>query len=502
MTDNTSTKSLVAELLDFFKSSNKRLEYTTAGTIKVDSEKITPQTVIPLLQRYAIEQPRFQPLLLVNTNEVVNAMKVVLAGIARARPTYTEVTVQNYDYSGYIPFQSITDANRYVLFDVTKGVISDLDYDAFRANPETAKIEVVRGRIEFNPYSPTTLEFKKDAYGRSCNFLNTYKRPNWQFNRDIGIDEGRSYKPSSLFIEFMRHLIPQKECREFVYDWLHYALTDRNETYLVLNGAKGIGKNLFSEQLCKPLMGIENHKVAHPSALTSDFNALLAESRMIVFDEFKVDSPEKINKLKRYVNEEQMIERKGVDVANTTKTYNSFIISNNDMTDMKIAWDDRRFSVIDLTKDKLRDVWSDEKIKELLEIFDNEDEMRDIGYWLMYRIPKYSKFDAWKGEHFYALCYSSFAEWQKVIIDIAMTRTVREITASDVKKEYRKRTDASRLPSFVKVRDFIDNYRHNGVDRLGSLIVSSSDNWVLVLDDKFAPEDNPLDDAISGDLLA
>jgi hypothetical protein len=431
----------------------------------------------------------------------IGALRSYITGMSRARPQYTPVTVQTYDYSNYIPFQSITDANKYVIFDANSGIITDLDYAAFRANPDTAKIEVVRGRIEFNPYSPIALEFRTDAYGRKCNFLNTYKKPNWQYGRDIGREKGAEYRPSALFIEFMQHLVPQKECREYVYDWLHYALTDRNETYLVLNGAKGIGKNLFSELLCKPLMGSENQKIAQPSALTSDFNALLAESRMIVFDEFKVDTPEKINKLKRYVNEEQMIERKGYDVSQTTKTYNSFIISNNDMSDMKISWDDRRFSVIDLTKTKLRDVWDDAKIKKLTELFNDEEEMRNIGYWLMYRIPKYSKFDAWKGEHFYALCYSSFAEWQKVIIDLAMSRAYREITAADVKKEYRKRTDASRVPSYVKVRDFIENYRHNGVDRIGTLIANTSDNWVLVLDEKFLPVDNG-DDDLAGDLLA
>ena len=501
MTEQTNVTALVGELVNYVKDSNRRLELTTTGKVKVDSEILSNNSAFTFIQRMAVEQPKFQPLLLTPVQDFLASMRVVLTSIARSRPEYAAVTVQSYDYSNYIPFQSITDSNRYVLFDANSGIITDLDYATFKANPETARIEVVRGRIEFNPYTPIALEYRQDSYGRNCNFLNTYKKPNWQFDKNIGAEKGKEFSPSPLFLEFMKHLVPQKECREYVYDWLHYALTDRNETYLVLNGAKGIGKNLFSEQLCRPLMGIENHKIAQPSALTSDFNALLAESRMIVFDEFKVDSPEKINKLKRYVNEDQMIERKGVDVASTTKTYNSFIISNNDMTDMRIAWDDRRFSVIDLTKDKLRDCWSDEKIQDLIALFEDEKEVRAIGYWLMYRQPNYSKFDAWKGEHFYALCYSSFAEWQKVIIDIAMSGTVRELTAADVKKEYRKRTEVSRLPSFVKVRDFIENYRHNGVDRLGKLITHSTDNWVLVLEDKFLPVDNPLDD-FAGDLLA
>lgn len=495
------TLNLCREAIEHLKNSGRRVEITSSGKIKIDGEAINNNSVFGFIQTLALENVKFQPLLLTPMPEVVNSFRIILVSVAKERPQYTQVPIQSYDYSKYIPFQSITDGGKYIIFDTETNKITDLDYSVFKSNPETSKMEVVRGRIEFNPYSPKPLEFKEDAYGRSCNFLNTYNKPSWQYSENIGVDKGGEYKPSPLFFDFMAHLIPDSGCREFVFDWLHYALTDRCETYLVLNGAKGIGKNLFSEHLCKPLMGPANHKIAQPSALTSDFNAILEDSRMIVFDEFKVDSSEKINKLKRYVNEEQMIEKKGIDVAATTKTYNSFIISNNDMTDMKISWDDRRFSVIDLTKVKLRDAWKEKDIDALIALFENDDNMRDIGYWLMYREPKYSKFDAWKGKHFYDLCYSSFTEWQKVIIDLAASNTLNDISAADVKREYRKRTEASRLPSFVKVRDFIENYRHEGQHRLGTLVASTADNWYISLDDMFRPKEGDFD-AFEGDLLA
>lgn len=479
-------KELVEQLYSDLKGENAFVKVTHAGTISVNEEKVNTKNALQFLQGRVRTNGDLSPLLMMEVNSFLSLFRITHAQATRQTPDYKEVEVGNYDFNGLIPFQSVTDATRFVMFDANLGTVTDLDFATFKANRDTARIEPIKARIEFNPYSPRQIDHRKDHYGRPCNFLNTYKKPAWQFDRELKMSEVAAFKPPQIFTDFMLHLFPDKECRTFVLDWLHFALTDRCETYLVLNGAKGIGKNLFSENLCKPLMGAHNHKIAQPSALESNFNALLKDSRMIVFDEFRVDSPEKINKLKRYVNEEQMIERKGVDVGETTRTYNSFIISNNDMADMKIAWDDRRFSVADLTKAKLADAWNQEKITELLNCFKDDEQMRSIGYFLMYRKPTYTKFCAFKKRHFYDLCYSSFAEWQKCIIDLAVSKSYREITHADLKKEYRKRTEVTRLPTFAKIKDFVDNYRHDGIHSIGEAFKQAGDIWVIVMSEKFA----------------
>jgi hypothetical protein len=479
---------LTIQLYEKLRGQGAFIKVTSAGMVSVNDEKIPSKEVLRFLQGICRTASEFTPLLMMETNSFLSSFRIAHAQATRARPEYDQTTVQNYNYAGLIPFQSVTDSTRYVLFDTETSTVMDLDYATFRENRDTSAIEPIRGRIEFNPYQPRPIDFRNDKYGRPCNFLNTYKKPEWQEDREITPGEAKGCKPPAIFTDFMMHLFPDRECRTFVLDWLHFALTDRCETYLVLNGAKGIGKNLFSESLCKPLMGAHNHKVAQPSALTSDFNAILKDSRMIVFDEFRVDTAEKINRLKRYVNEEQMIENKGKDVDATQKTFNSFIISNNDMADMKIAWDDRRFSVADLTKSKLADAWSKPKIDEFLEMCKDMNQMKQLGYWLMYRSPHFTKFSDYKGKHFYELCYSSFSEWQKVLIDLAASKSVREISNADLKKEYRKRTDTTRLPSYTKIKDFVDNYRHGGEFSLGELYKKTSDVWILVLSDHFAGE--------------
>jgi hypothetical protein len=244
-----------------------------------------------------------------------------------------------------------------------------------------------------------------------------------------------------------------------------------------MNGIKGLGKNILSDIIFKALLGRNNHKVAHQEALSKGFNAILKECRMIVFDEFKIVEDAHINTLKRYANTDQMIEHKGIDVGNTEKTFNSFIICNNAITDMRVEWDDRRFSVVDLSTTKLEDAWSTERIDYLISIFQNETEVplevRQFGYWLLYRDPVVAKspFYCYKGEHFYRLCYASFPEWAKMIID-EVTDGVHQdyFEEADLKRLFKDRTNGvQRFPNAVKVEDFIKNYKHKGKDYLGHI---------------------------------
>lgn len=486
----TIDKELVDRLYHSLKDQGTIIKVTRSGVVVINEDRILAKDVLQFLQNICKTSAEYSPLLMTEQAAFLNAFKISHAQATRNRPEYEQVEVQNYSYANLIPFQSVIDSTKFVMFDTTLSTVTDLDFKTFKENSATSNIEPIRGRIEFNPYSPKPIDFRPDQYGRPCNFLNTYKKPEWQEGREITKMEAEGCKPPQIFTDFMVHLFPDKECRTFVLDWLHFALTDRCETYLVLNGAKGIGKNLFSENLCKPLMGSNNHKVAQPSALTSDFNALLKECRMIIFDEFRVDSPEKVNKLKRYVNEEQMIERKGVDVDATQKTFNSFIISNNDMADMKISWDDRRFSVADLTKLKLKEVWTKDKIEEFLEMCKDMEKMKQLGYWIMYRKPRHTKFDAYKKRHFYDLCYTSFSEWQKIIVDLATSKQYAEITNADLKKEYRRRSETTRTPSFARVKDFVENYRHEGEHSIGTALKQNSEVWVISLSDTFAGDES------------
>jgi hypothetical protein len=253
-----------------------------------------------------------------------------------------------------------------------------------------------------------------------------------------------------------------------------------------LNGAKGIGKGIFTDHICKALIGKDNHKLAPPSGLDSNFNALLENCRMIIFDEFKIDEDEKINKLKRYINKDQMIEHKGQDVKKTIQTYNSFIISSNSLSDIRIAWDDRRFSVVDIATSKLDEAWTSKEINELIDMIneDDSDLMRQFGYWLLYRNTKENEFGVYKGSHFYKLCYSSLPEWSKVIIDEVTTGLYDSLDDVSLRMAYKDRNPMGKFPQVHRVEDFLKNYKHDGKHYLGE-ISKSGKSWYIQVSDNF-----------------
>ena len=403
--------------------------------------------------------------------------------------------IKDFSYENFIPFISIENVNKKMFYHKITGEIFDLDYKTYELTVDKDLRRIpIRAVIDFNPYRPEHIYKAVSKYGQECTHINTFKKPQWQYAREIsGEERAKICQLPRIIDDFMSHLFPHESCRNFVYDWLHFALTKRCETYLVLNGAKGIGKGIFTDHLCKALIGKENHKLAPPSGLDSNFNAILENCRMIVFDEFRIDEDDKINKLKRYINKDQMIEHKGVDVSKTIETYNSFIISSNSLTDMRISWDDRRFSVMDIAETKLDEVWSRDKIRELIELIEDEDseEMRQFGYWLLYRETDENEFSVYKGEHFYKLCYSSLPEWSKTIIDEATSNCYEILDDVTLKLSYKERNPMGKFPQSFKVEDFLRNYKHLGKNYLGEFCRDGK-NWHIKVDKAFyfKPNDN------------
>lgn len=462
---------------------NCQVSITSSGTLYVNNDKVLIKDVANWMVNFCKNEDtkRFLPLLTEcpSSNIFLDSLKVEIKRIQSAHRLSVykgaDDIIKGFSYDGLVPFISVENHNKIIFFDKKTKQITNLSYDTYSQTVDKEyKIRPMPAKIEFNPYRPEQI-YIGDYLGQECTHINTYLRPEWQIAKRLSTDEAQKIsKLPRLIDDFFNHLFPSTVCKDFVYDWLHFVLASRCETYLVMNGAKGVGKNVLSNILCASLVGKNNHKIAHQGAL-AQFNGILSDCRMIVFDEFKIVDDEAINALKRYANSDQMIERKGIDVGQTEKTYNSYIICNNAVTDMKIEWDDRRFSVVDITDKKLQDVWSEEKISMLLEIIQDptSEEMRNFGYWLLYREPKImtSAFSVYKGNHFYKLCYTSFPEWCKMIIDLVTHGSPKGYyEEGELKMMFKDRTNGiHRFPHMTKVEDFIKNYKHNGENYLGTI---------------------------------
>jgi len=392
----------------------------------------------------------------------------------------------SFDYSQLRPFVSV-DKDGQVTFvhAQTKEIypLSFKNYEKFL--PKGMQQSPLFGIISFDPYNPEKLGFT-EYRGQTVNKVNTYNRPEWQLGNALSDKEKKDQAIlPSIFEDFFKTLFPSDESREFALDWLHFAMTKRCETYLVLNGAKGIGKGIFTDKICRILLGEKNWKQAAPSALESNFNAMLVNSRMIVLDEMPINDAEKIAKLKKYINADQAIEFKGVDVGDTVVTYNSFIISSNNLSDIRIEWDDRRFSVMDISEKKLDEAWGKAKIDFLLSSLENMDLVRNLGYWLMYRKPKGNEFSVFKGNHFWKLCYTSLPEWSKCVVDEVTTGIYDTIDDDILKMKHKERGSRFPFPQNAKVEDFIKSYKHNGMGYLGNIAKTDNGGFTITVSDEF-----------------
>lgn len=493
---------LIPDLCEALQA-NAEVKMTKAGLLYINSQRATHTNVTAVFGPLFFQETfkRFQPLITHAPSPVYffEAFRVHLKAFL-SKSKYSEYTVmaevENFTYDGFIPFVSVYDSNQVLFFHSRTNKIAELDWKTYLMTTDKEKqLTPVRAVIEFNPYRPEQIYKQDSGYGKECSHINTYKKPEWQLARELSdVERKENAKLPAILNDFFTHLFPDEMCRNYIFDWLHYAITLRCETYLVLNGAKGIGKNILSNNICMGLLGKDNHKIAPPGALISTFNAMLTKCRMIVFDEFKIDDDEKINLLKRYINTDQMIEYKGVDVAKTQVTFNSFIICSNSLHDMKIAWDDRRFSVADITGVKLDEVWTKERVKELVDLTSDPESpmMRHFGYWLLYRIPVVAKdnFHVFKGAHFYKLCYATMAEWQKLIIDEVTQKGYEELDEGTLRMAYKDRTGGKgRLPQPTKIEDFLANYKHEGKFYLGELRRAER-GWSIIVNDKFRKDND------------
>lgn len=401
----------------------------------------------------------------------------------------TDIPMDDLEPANLMPVIDVETNNR-ILLDKETRKITTLDYDVWEGlldkDELTAALDERRmARFVYDPYDISTLVLMPF---HSFNVLkvNTYVPPEWRLRPCPEI-----VQCPPVIDRFLKHLIPDDKCREFAINWLHTALVGRNETYLVLNGSKGIGKGIFTK-LAAMLVGMDNFNEAPVGLLNSQFNSALDKKRVISMDEFQVGKKEH-TKLKRYINKLQTLEKKGVDADKLSETYNSYIIANNDIVDMHIETDDRRFSVLDLTKTDLVEIMSTEEITHFVNDIERDEEMAyQFGYYILQygQSDDFSNFSAWKGPRFFELAYNSLYAWQKFLVDKILLGQHESISIKSAAKEYKKDNLGTGFPrNMGKIQDFFNNYKHKGTDSLGEVIQEkSAGEWEILIDDKYCPQ--------------
>lgn len=401
-------------------------------------------------------------------------------------------TVKSYgdgiNYKDLIPLVDVRSGVKGLLNPTTDS-LSSVHYDVWLESiPKDERGLILDARVNadliYDPYNLDKCRLQEfEGIGQVLK-VNTYVPPEWR-QEPMDKEEIANLECPDLVWRLLVHLFPDDEAREFVVQWMRNCILTRNESYLVLNAAKGIGKGIFAN-VFEAIVGKDHFTEAHRGFLDSQFNSILKNRRMVVLDELSVDTPTKCNHLKRYANEYQNIEEKGKDADETIQTFANFMITNNATADMHVETNDRRFSIMECTDQRLETAMTPQEIDELQRKLKGDIEyQRQLGYWLLHygESEKYKVTDVWKGPAFERLCYLSLKEWERFVVDLLLANPGTEYTYKQITSKYKSEVGVRevRIGGKQKVEDLLKNYQMDG-ETIGFCYVNSGGDWVIKRD--------------------
>lgn len=220
-------------------------------------------------------------------------------------------------------------------------------------------------------YNPFTLVIEKEKQvAESTGFMIVNRYSISPALQDIYSVKGEVECPE--FLERLTsHLLDgNTEQIHFLYDQMYLMLFKRAQQYLCFNGRQGAGKNFIAD-LIKGMVGSINYASA-PKSIFGQFNSVLRDKRIILFDEYRVD-PANHRQLKKLANDYQVIEAKGIDANKEERIHCSYIMFHNNLSDLYVESGDRRFAILDMTDKELIKSFSQEELFEYSKQMSNPD---------------------------------------------------------------------------------------------------------------------------------
>ena len=232
-------------------------------------------------------------------------------------------------------------------------------------------------QFTYNPFEATRLYREKLDW-----FYNTYKPPIWYENIFYSTGKKEVFKRNELpdlYRQFFTHLVKNHEASFlYVLNWLSNAIKHRNYCVLTAIGNQGIGKGVLGE-IMRLLVGEKNFHTSDTRLITKDFNKQFKNKRIVFCDEIQILKVEHVNKFKALINDMIEIEGKGEN-AIEIKNYASIYVASNNFDSIRLTDDDRRFSIIELTDEKLINYMSTEQISGLIE----PENIKELAEYLWY----------------------------------------------------------------------------------------------------------------------
>ena len=224
--------------------------------------------------------------------------------------------------------------------------------------------QIYPAQFTYNPFEATRLYRQELDW-----FYNTYQPPTWYeevFYSKGSVQVVERKEIPNLYRQFFTHLVKEHdESYLYVLTWLSNAMKYRNYCVLTAIGNQGIGKGVLGDIMLL-LVGEKNFHTSDTRLITKDFNKQFKNKRIVFCDEIQILKTEHVNKFKALINDMIEIEGKGENAVQA-KNYASIYIASNNFDSIRLTDDDRRFSIIELTDEKLILKMTTEEINSLLE---------------------------------------------------------------------------------------------------------------------------------------
>lgn len=406
-----------------------------------------------------------------------------------------------FDYSNHIPVQNVQNRETCMFNTKTKRLDTEVSFDAWEKWVNTRDSEmkkylkqsVMPAYIVYNPYE-TENYYTKEIEGQAKEVLNinAHVMPLW---RREGVPTDTPKEMPKMFKQLLEHLFQSEKDIEYTLNWIHYALTGRNQCILFLYGEKGTGKGTLVD-IIERLVGTNNFSKIDPTFWESRFNQELKHKRVAFFDENIIDR-DNVTRVRAMTNRTLVIEGKGVDSV-STENYCSFVWASNTDKTHYINFDDRRFSTPDITKVNICDALGDEWMDDLVHKIANDEEfIKEIGQYI-WNHGASRKFDdkhPYKDtDTFYRLVEGGLSIWQKNVIELIESKAMDKYELTDI-KELLRGTGRTTLAGFLENhRDFEGNHYGYVGQEAGGL-------RYIYADKKYWPEDIATEDNINFDEL-
>ena len=318
--------------------------------------------------------------------------------------------------------------------------------------------------MAFNPLRPENI-YTVNKRGVEHAVLNTFNPPEWLRKKVQPAYDG-------VIATIFNHLFPDSEDREYVLDWLHYAITSRNETVLAIVGARGTGKSTAFSNILRQLVGSHYFRLGSQSMLDDKFNAEMLGSRVVCLEEVSIGEAHQLSRIKAFCNSRINVEKKGVDSL-TADNFASIVMLSNHRDSFKLEPQERRFSLPSNTEDDLSLVLDRDEIARFLKRIEDpqSEEIAEFGHFLLGRRPKHSNSEPLKGKYFFTICRYSMSEWKTAILQYVITEgnIGTPMNINNIRKAFKK--DYGEEANFPYKRGAIDtflaDYKHEGRFRIG-----------------------------------